>query len=190
MCSSSWALALLTPSLDSLAASLYSSQDTCSCSHCLCIFFLLSNLTSGSQFRDAGLCLLSWLPTPGVEELLPLRKTSLKICRLYCAPSSLRTLSQGILLTNSQNMLHKFLTAVVFQAFLACGYCTHSLDGDTLLSTGNGKYWYPTASSWRVSKTLGMPFHSNFYLSWMPVRSTSFRGHSIFILTMQKLLLS
>ncbi|KAK4829123.1 hypothetical protein QYF61_002161 [Mycteria americana] len=43
--SSSHALAFLTPSLHNWAASLYSSQDTCPCSHCLCISFLPFSLT-------------------------------------------------------------------------------------------------------------------------------------------------
>ncbi|KAK4810366.1 hypothetical protein QYF61_019285 [Mycteria americana] len=44
--SSSCALAFLTPSLHNRAVSLYSSQDTCPCFHCLCISFLPFSLTS------------------------------------------------------------------------------------------------------------------------------------------------
>ncbi|KAK4817094.1 hypothetical protein QYF61_027925 [Mycteria americana] len=80
--SSSCALAFLTPSLHNWAASLYSSQGTCPCFHCLYISFLPFSLTSSS-------CTL-W-------------KASLKICQLCSAPLSLRAISQGVLLTNSFN---------------------------------------------------------------------------------------
>ena len=52
---SSWALVFLTSSLHSLAASLFSSHITCSCSHYMCIFFLLFSLTSISWFGHADL---------------------------------------------------------------------------------------------------------------------------------------
>ncbi|KAK4827886.1 hypothetical protein QYF61_022309, partial [Mycteria americana] len=47
--SSICALAFLTPSLHNPAASLYSSQDTCPCFHCLCISFLPFSLTSRAK---------------------------------------------------------------------------------------------------------------------------------------------
>ncbi|KAK4823326.1 hypothetical protein QYF61_000928 [Mycteria americana] len=90
--SSSCSLAFLTPSLHNHAASLFSSEDTCPCFHCLCISFLPFSLTS----RHAGL--LPSFPTflhLGTESSCALWKASLKICQLCSAPLSLRTVSQG-----------------------------------------------------------------------------------------------
>ncbi|KAK4824409.1 hypothetical protein QYF61_014720 [Mycteria americana] len=101
---SSCALAFLTPSLHNQAASLYSSQDTCPCFHCLCISFSPFSLTSGSRLSHAG-----FLPSfpdflcQGIESFCTLWKASLKICQLCSAPLSLRAVSQGVLLTNSLN---------------------------------------------------------------------------------------
>ncbi|KAK4810922.1 hypothetical protein QYF61_013330 [Mycteria americana] len=98
--SSSRALAFLTPSLHKRAASLYSSQDTCPCFHCLCISFLPFSLTS-SHAR-----LLLSFPDflhLGIKSSCALWKASLKICQLCSAPLSLRTVSQGVLLTNPLN---------------------------------------------------------------------------------------
>ncbi|KAK4829426.1 hypothetical protein QYF61_004301 [Mycteria americana] len=81
--SSSHTLAVLTPSLDNRAMSLYSSQDTCPCFHCL--------LTSRSRLSHAGL-----LPSfadflhLGIKSSCTLWKASLKICQLCSAPLSLR----------------------------------------------------------------------------------------------------
>ena len=88
--------------LHNQAASLYSSQDTCSCSHCLCISFLLFSLSSRSLLCYAGLLpsFLHFLHL-GTESSWALWKASLKICQLCSAPSSLRAVSQGVLLTNS-----------------------------------------------------------------------------------------
>jgi len=63
----------------SLGASLYSYQVTCPCFHCLCTFFLLSSLSSRSQFSHAV-----FLPSfpdflhLGVKSSCALWKTSLK----------------------------------------------------------------------------------------------------------------
>ncbi|KAK4831119.1 LOW QUALITY PROTEIN: hypothetical protein QYF61_015422 [Mycteria americana] len=98
--SSSCALAFLTPSLHNRAASLYSSQDTCPCFHCLCISFLLFSLTSTSQLSHAA---------------------SLKICQLCSAPLSLRTISQRVLLTNYlKSWKFAFLKFRVLTILLAC----------------------------------------------------------------------
>ena len=53
--SSSHALPFLTQSLHNQAMSLYTSQDTCPCFHCLCISFLPFSLTSRSQLIHSGL---------------------------------------------------------------------------------------------------------------------------------------
>ncbi|KAK4824907.1 LOW QUALITY PROTEIN: hypothetical protein QYF61_021422 [Mycteria americana] len=100
--SSSCALAFLTPSLHKRAASLYSSQITCPCFHCLCSSLLLFILTSMSRLSHAGLfpSLPNFLHL-GTERSCTLWKASLKICQLCSAPLSLRTVSQGVLLTNS-----------------------------------------------------------------------------------------
>ncbi|KAK4816953.1 hypothetical protein QYF61_025776, partial [Mycteria americana] len=87
--SSSCALAFLTPSLHNRAASLYFSQDTCPCFHCLCISFLPFSLTSS---------LLPFLPDYlhlRIESSCALWKASFKICQLCSAPLSLRAVSQG-----------------------------------------------------------------------------------------------
>ncbi|KAK4826321.1 hypothetical protein QYF61_007406 [Mycteria americana] len=94
--SSSCALAFLTPSLHNQAASLYSSQDTCPCFHCLCSSFLPFSLTSRSQLIHARL--LPSFPDflhLGIESSCTLWKASLKICQLCSAPLSLRAVSQG-----------------------------------------------------------------------------------------------
>jgi len=100
--SSSCALALLTSSLHNWAASLYSSQDTCPCFHCLCSSLLPFSLTSKSRLSHDGL-----LPSlhdflhPGTKSSCALWKASLKICQLCSTALSLRTVSQGVLMTNS-----------------------------------------------------------------------------------------
>lgn len=92
--SSSWALAFL----HSLTASVYSSHVTCPSFHCMCIFFLLSNLTSRSQFSHANL--LPFFPD-FLHMAMESSCASLKICHLCSVPLSLRIDSQGVLLTNS-----------------------------------------------------------------------------------------
>ncbi|KAK4806147.1 hypothetical protein QYF61_001073 [Mycteria americana] len=120
--SSSCALAFLTPSLHKRAASLYSSQDTCPCFHCLYSSLLLFSLTSRSRLSHAGL--FPSLPDflyLGTESSCALWKVSLKICQLCSAPLSLRTLSQGFLLTNSLNSWEfAFLKFGVLTILLAC----------------------------------------------------------------------
>ncbi|KAK4806919.1 LOW QUALITY PROTEIN: hypothetical protein QYF61_012640 [Mycteria americana] len=88
---SNCALAFLIPSLHIQAESLYSSQDTCPCFHCLCISFLHFSLTKRSLLSHAGL--LPSLPDflhMGIESSCVLRKMSLKSCQLCSAPLSLR----------------------------------------------------------------------------------------------------
>lgn len=82
-------------------ASLFSSQVTCPCSHCLCICVFPFNLTTRSLLSHTGLL----PPLPG---FLLLRVASsctlriyLKICQLYFTPLFLRVVSQGILLAIS-----------------------------------------------------------------------------------------
>ncbi|KAK4827897.1 hypothetical protein QYF61_022320 [Mycteria americana] len=90
--SSICALAFLTPSLHKPAASVYFSQHTCPCFHCLCISFLPFSLTSSHA---------SPLPSfpdflhLGIKSSWALWKASLKICQLCSAPLSLRAVSQG-----------------------------------------------------------------------------------------------
>jgi len=89
--SPSWALAFLIQPLHSPAAFLYSSQVSCLCFHCLCIF-LLSCLTSRSQFSHTRLLLsISDLLHLGMESSCGLEKASLNTCHLCSAPLSLRT---------------------------------------------------------------------------------------------------
>ena len=100
--SSSGALAFLASSLHNWAASLYSSQDTCPCIHCLCISFLPLSLISRSWLSHAGL--LPSLPDflhLESESSCALWKVSLKICQLCSAPLSPRAVSQRVQLTNS-----------------------------------------------------------------------------------------
>jgi len=100
--SSIWALAFLTPTLHSLAVSIYFSQVTCSCFQRLFIFFLLFNLTNRSQFSHVGLLPSSPdLLHQGMESPCALKKDSLKIFQLCSTPLSLRTDSLGILLNIS-----------------------------------------------------------------------------------------
>ena len=83
---SSWALAFLTPSLHSLAASLYSSHTTCLRFYCLCIFLLLFSMTSRSWFGHAGLL-------PSFPDLLHLEmESSYVLSLLKDLPSLLCTL--------------------------------------------------------------------------------------------------
>ncbi|KAK4827891.1 hypothetical protein QYF61_022314 [Mycteria americana] len=90
--SSICALAFLTPSLHNRAGSVYFSQHTCPCFHCLCISFLPFSLTSSHA---------SPLPSfpdflhLGIKSSWALWKASLKICQLCSAPLSLRAVSQG-----------------------------------------------------------------------------------------------
>ncbi|KAK4826427.1 hypothetical protein QYF61_008960 [Mycteria americana] len=120
--SSSCALAFLTPSLHKRAASLYSSQVTRPCFHCLCRSLLLFSLTSTSRLSHAGL----FLSLPDflhleTESSCALWKASLKICQLCSAPLSLRTVSQGILLTKSlKSWNFVFLKFRVLAILLAC----------------------------------------------------------------------
>jgi len=99
--SSSWAFAFFIPSLHSLAASLYSFKVTFPCFHCLCIFFLLSNVTSRSWFSHSSLlpffCDFLHLE---MESSCALRKVSFEICHFHADLLSLRTASQGGFLTN------------------------------------------------------------------------------------------
>ncbi|KAK4814468.1 hypothetical protein QYF61_018986 [Mycteria americana] len=120
--SSSCSLAFLTPSRHKRAASLYSSQVTRPCFHCLCSSLLLFSLTSMSQLSHAGL--FSSLPDflhLGTESSCALWKASLKICQLCSAPLSLRTVSQGVLLTNSlKTWKFAFLKFRILTMLLAC----------------------------------------------------------------------
>lgn len=73
-----------------------------SCFRCLCIFFLLFRLTSRSRFSHASL--LPSFPDflhLGMESSCTLKKASINICQLCSAPLPIRTISQGVLLTNS-----------------------------------------------------------------------------------------
>ena len=99
---SNWATSFLTPSLHSLAASLYSCHGICLYFHCLCIFFLLSRLTGRSRLSHAGL--LPSFPDLlhlGMEASCAPRKASLNICQLSSALLSMKTVSHGVLLTHS-----------------------------------------------------------------------------------------
>ncbi|KAK4830752.1 hypothetical protein QYF61_013241 [Mycteria americana] len=120
--SSSHTLAFLTPSLHNWASPLYSSQDTCPCFHCLCISFLLFSLTSRSRLSHASL--LPSLPDflhLGIESSCALWKASLKICQLCSATLSLRTVSQGVLLTKSlKSWKFAFLKFRVLTILLTC----------------------------------------------------------------------
>ena len=90
------------PSLHNQAVSLYSSQDTCPCFHCLCISFLPFSLTSKYWLSHAGL--LPSLPLflhLGIKSSCTLWRASLNICQLCSAFLSLRAVSQGAILTNS-----------------------------------------------------------------------------------------
>jgi len=100
--SSSCALAFLTPSLHNQAASLYSSQEASPCFHCLCSSFFFLSMTSISCLSHAGLfpSLPDFLHL-GIESSCSLWNTSLKTCELCSVPLSLRTVSQGVLLTIS-----------------------------------------------------------------------------------------
>ncbi|KAK4829553.1 hypothetical protein QYF61_005222 [Mycteria americana] len=115
--SSSWALPFLTPSLHKRAVSLYSSQVTCPCFHCLCSSLLLLSLTSS----HAGLfpSLPDFLHL-GTESSCTLWKASLKLCQLCSAPLSLRTVSQGVLLNSLKTWNFAFLKFSVLTIFLAC----------------------------------------------------------------------
>jgi len=92
--SSSCTLAFLTSSPHNWAASLYSSQDTCPCFHCLRSLLLPFSLTSRSRFSHAGLfpSFPDFLHL-GTESSCALWKVSLKIYQLCSAPLSLRTIS-------------------------------------------------------------------------------------------------
>ena len=118
--SSIWALAFLTPSLHSLAASQYSSQVTCPSFHCLCILFLLSSLTSRSQFRHA--CLLPSFPDflhQEMENSCALKKASLKACQICSTPLSLRTDSQEVLWTKLLKSWHLAFLKLSFLILLS-----------------------------------------------------------------------
>ncbi|KAK4810863.1 hypothetical protein QYF61_008835 [Mycteria americana] len=113
--SSSWALAFLTPSLHNRAVSLYSSQVT---RPCLCSSLLLFSLTS----IHAGLfpSLPDFLHL-GIKSSCALWKASLKICQLCSTPLSLRTVSQGVPLTNSlKSWKFAFLKFRVLTILFAC----------------------------------------------------------------------
>ncbi|KAK4828014.1 hypothetical protein QYF61_022791, partial [Mycteria americana] len=104
--SSNCTLAFPTPSLHKQAASLYSSQVTCPCFHCLHAGFF----PSLPDFLHLG-----------PESSCALWKASLKICQLCSAPLSLRAVSQGILLTNSlKSWKFAFLKFRVLTILLAC----------------------------------------------------------------------
>ncbi|KAK4828977.1 hypothetical protein QYF61_001633 [Mycteria americana] len=120
--SSSRTLSFLTPSLHKQAVSLYSFQVTHPCFHCLCSSLLLFSLTSMSRLSHASLfpSLPDFLHL-GTESSCALWKASLKICQLCSAPLSLRTISQGVLLTNSLNSWKfAFLKFRVLTIVLAC----------------------------------------------------------------------
>ncbi|KAK4830334.1 LOW QUALITY PROTEIN: hypothetical protein QYF61_010098 [Mycteria americana] len=116
--SRSCALAFLTPSLHKQAASLYSFQITCPCFHCLCSSLLLFSLTSIHARLFPSLPDFLHL---GTESSCTLWKASLKICQLCSASLSVRTISQGVLLTNSlKSWNFAFLKFRVLTVLLAC----------------------------------------------------------------------
>lgn len=115
---SSCSLASLTSSWHKVAMSLYSSYPYIPC---LCIFFFPCSLT----IRSGVICadILSSFPDflhVGIESSCTLWKAFLKICQLWSAPSSLKTVFQGILLNNSLNSWKvAFLNWVKVWAFLS-----------------------------------------------------------------------
>ncbi|KAK4817048.1 hypothetical protein QYF61_026356 [Mycteria americana] len=94
----------------------------CPCFHCLGSSLLLFSLTSMLQLSHAGLfpSFPDFLHL-GTESSCTLWKASLKICRLCSAPLSLRTISQGVLLTNSlKSWKFAFLKFRVLTIILTC----------------------------------------------------------------------
>ncbi|KAK4831174.1 LOW QUALITY PROTEIN: hypothetical protein QYF61_015644 [Mycteria americana] len=146
--SSRCALAFLTPSLHNRAASLCSSQDTCPCFHCLCSCLLLFSLTSRSRLSRAGL--LPSFPDflhLGTESSCPLWKASLRICQLCSVPLSLRTISQGVLLTNSLKSWKfaflKFRDCELHQCMITAAQTASNLDiTDELTCIGDQQVQY------------------------------------------------
>ena len=95
---------------------LNSSQETSPCFHCLCSALFLS-LTSISCLGHA--CLFPSLPDSlhlGIESSGALWNISLKTCQLCSVPLSLRTVSQGVLLTISLKS---------WKFALLCSYALH-----------------------------------------------------------------
>ncbi|KAK4816284.1 hypothetical protein QYF61_014582 [Mycteria americana] len=111
--SSSCALAFLTPSLHKRAVSLYSSQVTCPCFHCLCSSFLLFSLTSRSQLSHAHLfpSLPDFLHL-GTESSCTLWKASLKICQKGHSKVSLQP---PLLQAEQPQLSQPFLIGELFQ---------------------------------------------------------------------------
>ncbi|KAK4832887.1 hypothetical protein QYF61_026437, partial [Mycteria americana] len=125
-------LGLPDPIPTNWAASLYSSQVTCPCLHCLCSSLLPFSLTNRSQLSHAGL--LPSLPDflhLGTESSCALWKASLKICQLCSAPLSLRTISQGVLLTNSLKSWKRTLIDRLSQPY--CDKVQHAACGQEAL---------------------------------------------------------
>ncbi|KAK4828716.1 hypothetical protein QYF61_000554 [Mycteria americana] len=152
--SSSHALAFLTPSLYKRAASLYSSQDTCPCVHCLCISFLPFSLNSSMLFS----CSLPDFLHLRIESSCTLWKESLKICQLCSAPMSLRAVSQGVLLTNSLNSWScAFLKFRVLTSLFACPI---SLRTANSTSAKDRKLNNPSSLSRSSSDLCSRPFTS------------------------------
>ncbi|KAK4828851.1 hypothetical protein QYF61_000908, partial [Mycteria americana] len=146
--SSSCALTILTPTLHKWAASLYSSQVTCPCFHCLRSSLLLFTLTSRSRLSHAGLfpSLPDFLHL-GTESSCALWKASLKTCQLCSPPLSLRTISQGVLLTNSLKSWKfaflKFRDCELHQCMITAAQAASNLDViDELTCTGDHQVQY------------------------------------------------
>ena len=138
-CQIKWAQPLLLHSLPGFmqdeclkkAASLYSFQLNCLCFwKCLCIFFLLSSLTSGSHFSHANLLLA--FPDflhQGMESSCALRNAPLEVCQLWSTPLSLRTDSQEALLINSLKRWNlAFLKLSILILFFGFPICLRSMN--------------------------------------------------------------
>jgi len=132
--SSIWVLSFLTPSLHSPEVLLHSSQSIYPCFHCLCIFFLLSSLTSRSWFSHA--ILLPSFPDflyLGTESSCAPRKTYLKICWLCSTPLFSRIDSQGVFLANclkSCNLAFLKLNFLIMP--FACSISLKSMNSTTV----------------------------------------------------------
>ncbi|KAK4819020.1 hypothetical protein QYF61_024136, partial [Mycteria americana] len=155
--SSSRTLAFLTPSLHNWAVSLYFSQDTCPCFHCLCISFLPFSLTRRSRLIHAGLfpSFPDFLHL-GIKSSCALWKASLKICQLCSAPLSLRAVSQGVLLTNSlmswKFAFLRFRDCELHQCMITAAQAASNLDvTDELTCVGDQQVQYCIPSE-KVSK--------------------------------------
>lgn len=131
---SSCTWAFLTPSLHNWATiSLYSFQEICACLPYLWISFLPFSLTKKSQLNHAGL--LPSFPDflqLGIAVSCALWEAFLRSCQLWSAPFSLRTVSQGSILTNSLKSWN--FAFLKFRILTPC--LTHIPQECKLLSTG------------------------------------------------------